>query len=117
MSRDKKQSESLDEMIEDFRPGVYEHYKGRQYLALCLAREDETDEVVVVYSRLYARAGLPMSTRRLQVWNEVVEVEGRLVPRFAFRGHVETGTHEDEEDDADTESKPRGLVGWVKDNL
>ena len=115
MNRDRKESETLEQMIEDFRPGVYEHYKGRQYLALCLAREDETDEVVVVYTRLYARAGLPTSTRRLEVWNEAVQVEGRWVPRFAFCGHVETGLHEEEDDDV--EPKPRGLVGWVKDNL
>lgn len=41
--------------MQDFRPGVYRHYKGDHYLALGLARADETDEVVVVYTRLYAR--------------------------------------------------------------
>jgi len=102
-------------MIDDFQPGLYQHYKGQQYLALCLAREDETDEVVVVYTRLYARAGLPMSTRRLEIWNQEVEHEGQLVPRFAYCGHV---THE-----VDARGKPRqtqgrrGLLRWVKDNF
>lgn len=114
MSRDDQQAKDLAQMIERFRPGVYEHYKGRQYLALCLAREDETDEVVVVYTRLYPRDGLPTSTRRLHVWNEEVEHEGRLVPRFAYRGHVEAAPDEDE-DDAPTQR--RGIVGWVKDNF
>lgn len=59
--------------MQDFRPGVYRHYKGDHYLALGLARADETDEVVVVYTRLYARAGLPMSTRLLRIWNETVD--------------------------------------------
>jgi hypothetical protein len=112
MTRDEEDAVRLAQMIEDFRPGVYEHYKGRRYLAICLAREDETDEVVVVYTRLYPRAGLPMSTRRLQVWNEEVQIDGRNVPRFDFRGHVDTAPHDDE-----APSKPRGLVGWVKDNL
>jgi hypothetical protein len=49
--------------IDDFQPGVYRHYKGRHYLALGLARADKTDDVVVVYTRLYPRSGLPMSTR------------------------------------------------------
>lgn len=72
---------------EDFRPGVYRHYKGNHYLALGLAREDETEELVVVYVRLYARAGLPMSTRKLRVWNEAVTgTDGRPVPRFAYVG-------------------------------
>jgi hypothetical protein len=115
MTRDEEDAVRLAQMIEDFRPGLYEHYKGRQYLAICLAREDETDEVVVVYTRLYPRAGLPMSTRRLQVWNEEVQIDGRNVRRFDFRGHVETAPHDDEEDDAP--AKPRGLVGWVKENL
>jgi len=72
----------------DFRPGVYRHYKGNHYLALGLAREDETEEIVVVYTRLYARAGLPMSTRRLRVWNESVIVEGVAQPRFTWVGHT-----------------------------
>jgi hypothetical protein len=72
----------------DFKPGVYRHYKGNYYLALGLAREDETDATVVVYTRLYPREGLPMSTRRLSVWNELVTVSGgEQQPRFAFVGH------------------------------
>ena len=72
----------------DFKPGVYRHYKGNYYLALGLAREDETDATVVVYTRLYPREGLPMSTRRLSVWNERVAVSGgEQQPRFAFVGH------------------------------
>lgn len=71
----------------DFRPGVYRHYKGQHYLALGLAREDETDELVVVYVRLYAREGLPMNTRRLSVWNEPVRAaDGTAQPRFAYVG-------------------------------
>ncbi|HEY0972898.1 MAG TPA: DUF1653 domain-containing protein [Solimonas sp.] len=72
---------------ETFRPGVYRHYKGRHYLALGLAREDETDAVVVVYVRLYERDGLPMSTRRLEVWNQSVRDDhGAEVPRFTYVG-------------------------------
>ncbi len=75
----------------DFRPGVYRHYKGNHYLALGLAREDETNETVVVYTRLYPREGLPMSTRRLRVWNEqIVAAPGAAPqPRFAYVGHHE----------------------------
>ena len=75
--------------IADFKPGVYRHYKGNYYLALGLAREDETNETVVVYTRLYPREGLPMSTRKLSVWNETVQLEpdGALLPRFEYVGH------------------------------
>jgi len=41
------------------------------------------------YTRLYPREGLPMSTRRLSVWNEMITAEpgGQPQPRFAFIGH------------------------------
>jgi hypothetical protein len=73
----------------DFKPGVYRHYKGNYYLALGLAREDETEETVVVYTRLYPRQGLPMSTRRLSAWSELVRGQPDTAPqpRFAFVGH------------------------------
>lgn len=105
----------LRRMVEDFQPGLYQHYKGPQYLALCLAREDETDEVVVVYTRLYPRAGLPTSTRRLRVWNQEVECQGRRVPRFAYCGQVSEALDADGQPPA---SPPRrGLLGWVKDTF
>ena len=72
----------MNTAAENFRPGVYRHYKGQHYLALMLAREDETDELVVVYVRLYARDGMPASTRRLKVWNE--RIDG--TPRFEYVG-------------------------------
>ena len=73
-------------MQEHFKAGVYRHYKGNLYLALGLARDDETDETVVVYIRLYAREGLPMSTRRLAVWNETVQTPTGPGPRFLHIG-------------------------------
>lgn len=75
-------------LLDDFRPGVYRHYKGNFYLAHGLARADETNEVVVVYTRLYARDGLPMSTRLLSVWLEDVEYRGEQVQRFSFVGQT-----------------------------
>lgn len=75
---------------DEFRPGIYRHYKGRNYLALGLAREDETNETVVVYTRLYPRAGPPMSTRRLEVWNQhVVLDDGSTCLRFTYLGQQE----------------------------
>lgn len=73
---------------EDFRPGVYRHYKGQYYLALGLARADETDELVVVYTRLYHRDGIPLNTRLLRIWNEAVQPDPQQPPqpRFAYIG-------------------------------
>ena len=103
-------------MVDDFQPGLYQHYKGQQYLALCLAREDETDEVVVVYTRLYARPGLPVSTRRLEIWNQDVEFEGRVVPRFAYCGQV-TGEVDETGQPTGPDVPRRGILRWVKDTF
>lgn len=73
-------------MSTELRAGVYRHYKGNHYLVLGLAREDESEEIVVVYTRLYARAGLPMSTRRLSAWNQAVQTPQGAVPRFQYVG-------------------------------
>jgi hypothetical protein len=35
--------------IEEFKPGIYRHYKGGQYVALALARHHEAGEPMVVY--------------------------------------------------------------------
>ena len=77
--------------VDEFTPGLWRHYKGNEYLALGLARQDETGEPVVVYTRLYPREGLPMSTRRLSIWCEMVEHNGRRVPRFEFIGQRSGG--------------------------
>ena len=73
-------------MSTELRAGVYRHYKGNHYLVIGLAREDESEEIVVVYTRLYARAGLPMSTRRLSAWNQTVNTPQGPVPRFQYIG-------------------------------
>lgn len=81
----------------EFRPGVYRHYKGNHYLALGLARHDETEDVYVVYTRLYPRAGLPLSLRRLTIWQQWVNANGDTAypdspgcqPRFAYVGQAE----------------------------
>lgn len=71
-----------------FRPGIYRHYKGAHYLAFGLAREDVSNDPVVVYVRLYERDGLPLSTRTLKVWNELVPLGDSFVQRFTYVGQA-----------------------------
>ncbi|MGL4830817.1 MAG: DUF1653 domain-containing protein, partial [Vibrio sp.] len=82
------QNEGHSKQIAEFRAGVYRHYKGAHYLAIGLAREDGTNETVVVYTRLYERDGLPLSTRTLSEWNSNVTVEMQSVPRFVYVGQM-----------------------------
>ena len=62
--------------------GLYQHYKGQQYLVLVVAQHSETEESLVVYQALYGEFGLWL--RPLSMFTEQVLVEGVLQPRFAL---------------------------------
>jgi hypothetical protein len=68
-------------------PGRYRHYKGGEYEVLGIARHSETDERLVVYRPLYNDSG--MWVRPLAMFLEMVQVDGKTVPRFAYLGPVE----------------------------
>lgn len=61
-------------------PGLYRHFKGKQYRVLSLAKHSETLEPMVVYQALYGDYGIWV--RPAHMWNETVEYEGRRVQRF-----------------------------------
>ncbi|MCW3011263.1 MAG: uncharacterized protein JWO90_1667 [Solirubrobacterales bacterium] len=62
-------------------PGRYRHYKGQEYELLHEARHSETEEALVVYRQLYGDRAVWVRPRAM--WEEIVEVDGRGVPRFA----------------------------------
>lgn len=66
-------------------PGVYEHYKGKHYFVVGLARHTETEETMVVYRSLYDTDWAHFVVRPLAMFNEFVKspnLPSRLVPRF-----------------------------------
>jgi len=66
--------------------GIYEHYKGNRYEVLDEGIHTETREVLVIYKALYKGnfAEGTLWIRPLQMFNEMVSVEGKLIPRFKF---------------------------------
>ena len=62
------------------QPGRYRHYKGYEYEVLGVARHSETEEEYVVYRALYGDRGLWI--RPTAMFEDLVEIEGRHVPRF-----------------------------------
>jgi len=68
----------------EFRPGIYQHYKGNKYLALTVAKHSETLEQLVVYVCLYENAESKMWVRPLTMFMEEIEVKGTRQPRFKF---------------------------------
>ncbi|ATC95725.1 DUF1653 domain-containing protein [Pseudoalteromonas tunicata] len=60
--------------------GLYQHYKGQEYQVLALATHSETQEALVIYQALYGEFGI--WARPLTMFNETVEINGQIVPRF-----------------------------------
>lgn len=62
--------------------GLYEHYKGKQYKVIALAKHSETLEIMVVYEAMYQPEGSNLWVRPLSMFNESVIVQNQSVPRF-----------------------------------
>ena len=60
--------------------GLYQHYKGQQYLVFGTARHSETEEVMVIYRTCYGN--FDFWVRPLEMFQETVRLDGREVPRF-----------------------------------
>ena len=71
----------LPPMPTDPKPGLYRHYKGKDYRVIGVARHSETEELLVVYQALYGERGLWV--RPAAMFNETVEADGKRLPRFA----------------------------------
>jgi hypothetical protein len=64
--------------------GRYRHYKGKEYTVIGVARHSETEEELIVYRQEYGDRSLWVRPRKM--FEELVEVEGRTVPRFQYLG-------------------------------
>ena len=62
--------------------GKYEHFKGKRYEVLGVAKHSETMEDFVVYKALYG--GKKLWARPLKMFVEMVEIKGKMVPRFKY---------------------------------
>lgn len=71
-------------IMKEVAPGLYQHYKGGQYRVLDNAIHSETLETMTVYRPLYGEGKLWV--RPAVMFNEMVDVEGVLVPRFTRVG-------------------------------
>ena len=75
---------TYEEAVESILPGRYRHFKGNEYEVLCVARHSETLEDMVVYRALYGDGDVWV--RPASMWNETVERDGQVRPRFEYIG-------------------------------
>lgn len=67
-------------MAQKIKPGIYEHYSGKQYDIIGVARHSETLEDMVVYQARYGENDIWV--RPYDMFLETVEIDGKKVPRF-----------------------------------
>ncbi len=61
-------------------PGRYRHFKGGEYEFICLAKDSETSEELVIYKALYGDQKI--WARPSAIFYQYVNVDGKEVPRF-----------------------------------
>ncbi len=61
-------------------PGKYRHFKGNDYEFICLAKNSETMEDLVIYKELFGEGHI--WARPASMFYQYVEKDGKLVPRF-----------------------------------
>ncbi len=69
---------------DELKPGLYRHFKGKEYRLLFVARHSETEEEMVVYQAQYGERGYWV--RPAAMWNETVERDGVKMKRFTYIG-------------------------------
>jgi hypothetical protein len=77
------QEETLPPLIIT-RPGYYRHYKNLLYQVLGTVRHSESLEPMTLYKALYGEQG--MWVRPAAMFNETIEINGVVQPRFAWVG-------------------------------
>ena len=64
--------------------GIYQHYKGKLYKVLLLAKDTETLEEMVVYECLYENPQGQFWTRNKLMFEEKILIDNKEVQRFTF---------------------------------
>ena len=68
--------------MQTLKPGIYRHYKNKEYQVYEVAHHSETEEAFVVYRCLYDDYSLWI--RPLSMFTETVTIDGKSQPRFTF---------------------------------
>ena len=66
------------------KPGVYHHYKNKDYRVLQTAKDHETLADLVVYEPLYDNPAAQCFVRPLKEFIDEIEIDGKKQPRYKF---------------------------------
>lgn len=70
--------------MSELKYGVYKHFKGNLYRVVCVAKDSENLQDMVVYQALYGEKGFWV--RPLKMFLEIIERDGKTFPRFEYIG-------------------------------
>ena len=70
--------------MDEIKLGKYRHFKGNEYEVIGIAKHSEDLSPMVIYRALYGEGGLWV--RPAHMWNETVERDGKVFPRFTWIG-------------------------------
>ena len=73
--------------MNDLKLGIYQHYKGKFYEVISLARDSETLEELVVYKALYDSKKFgnnALWVRPKSMFLETITINNKEIPRFKF---------------------------------
>ncbi|MFA6416495.1 MAG: DUF1653 domain-containing protein [Candidatus Paceibacterota bacterium] len=68
----------------EIKLGTYEHYKGKKYRVLGVAKHSETLEDLVIYEALYDNELSKLWARPFDMFTDEVEIDGQKLPHFKF---------------------------------
>ena len=66
----------------ELKPGIYQHYSGKQYEVIGVCRHSESLEELVIYRAQYEP--YDYWVRPLKMFLEEVVIEGKEMPRFRY---------------------------------
>ncbi len=78
------QAPALPPLPEVGKPGRYRHFKGGEYELICLAKDTETSEELVIYREVGGEGRI--WARPSAIFYQYVERDGRTMPRFEWIG-------------------------------
>lgn len=75
-----------NEIKNNIKNGIYQHYKGNKYEVIGIAKHSETLEDLVVYRALYDNKVSQLWVRPLKMFTETIENDGKEMERFKYIG-------------------------------
>lgn len=75
-----------NEIKNNIKNGIYQHYKGNKYEVIGIAKHSETLEDLVVYRALYDNKVSQLWVRPLKMFTETIENDGKEIKRFEYIG-------------------------------